>query len=88
MPKRKEVKFEGKIEPLTYCKPFYIVIVEDSICPPMFIKHERYEDAFQEMLRLSKKENKKAYVLISVTQVEQIPNVKQFKGHSVKKKSI
>jgi hypothetical protein len=27
---------------------------------------------------LSKKENKKAYVLISVTQVEQIPNVKQF----------
>jgi len=26
---------------------------------------------------LSKKENKKAYVLISVTKVEQIPNVKQ-----------
>ena len=25
-----------------------------------------------------KKENKKAFVLISVTQVEQIPNVKQF----------
>ena len=54
-----------------------MVVVEDSFYPPKK-KHEKYDDAFQEMLRLSKKENKKAYVLISVTQVEQIPNVKQF----------
>ena len=74
---KKKVKFEGKIEPLTDCKPFYMVVVEDGIYPPK-LKHERYEDAFKEMLRLSKKENKKAYVLISLTQVEQIPNIKQF----------
>lgn len=77
MSKKKEVKFEGKIEPLTDCKPFYMVVVEDGFYPPK-LKHEKYEDAFQEMLRLSKKENKTAYVLISVTQVQQIPNVKQF----------
>jgi len=41
-------------------------------------KHEKYEDAFQKMLRLSKKENKKAFVLQSITQVEQIPIIKQF----------
>ena len=77
MSKKKQVKFEGKIKPLTDYKPFYMVVVEDGVYPPK-LKHENYEDAFQEMLRLSKKENKKAYVLISVTQVEQIPNVKQF----------
>lgn len=74
---KKQVKFEGRIEPLTNCKPFYMVVVEDSVHSPKR-KHETYEDAFEEMLRLSKKENKKAYVLISVTQVEQVPNVKQF----------
>lgn len=77
MSKKKTPKFEGKIEPLTDCKPFYMVVVEDSVYPPKK-KHENYEDAFTEMLRLSKKENKKAYILISLTQVEQIPNVKQF----------
>lgn len=77
MAKKKELRFEGEIEPLTNCKPFYMVVVEDGINPPK-LKHEKYEDAFQEMLRLSKKENKKAYVLISVTQVEQIANIKQF----------
>ena len=77
MSKKKEVKFEGKIEPLTDCKPFYMVVVEDSPYPPK-LKHEKYDDAFQEMLRLSKKENKKAYVLLSVTQVEQVSSVKQF----------
>lgn len=76
MSKKKEARFEGKIKPLTDCKPFYMVVVEDAVNPPK-LKHEKYEDAFQEMLRLSKKENKTAYVLISVTQVEQIPNVKQ-----------
>ena len=74
---KKKVKFEGEIEHLTDCKPFYMAVVEDGIYPPK-LKHERYEDAFKEMLRLSKKENKKAYVLISLTQVEQIPNIKQF----------
>lgn len=77
MAKKQTKKFEGKIEPLSDCKPFYMVFVEDGVYSPK-LKHEKYEDAFQEMLRLSKKENKKAFVLISVTQVEQIPNVKQF----------
>lgn len=77
MSKKKEVKFEGRIEPLTDCKPFYMVVVENGVYSPN-MKHDKYEDAFQEMLRLSKKENKKAYVLISVTQVEQIASVKQF----------
>jgi hypothetical protein len=77
MSKKKEVKFEGRIEPLTDCKSFYMVVVEDGVYPPK-PKYDKYEDAFQEMLRLSKKENKKAYVLISVTQVELIANVKQF----------
>lgn len=80
----KKKKFEGKIEPLTDCKPFYMVVVEDSVSQTR-IKHEKYEDAFNEMLRLSKKENKKAYVMISVTQVEQIPNVKQFNCFENKK---
>lgn len=75
--KKKQVKFEGRIEPLTDCTPFYMVVVEDGLYPPK-LKYEKYEDAFEEMLRLSKKENKKAYVLISVTQVEQVPDVKQF----------
>ena len=78
MKDKKQVKFEGRIEPLTDCKPFYMVVVEDCVYPPK-LKHENYEDAFNEMLRLSKKENKKAYVLISVTQVEQVPNIKHFK---------
>lgn len=78
MLKKKQPKFEGKIEPITKSKAFYMVIVEDSVYPPR-LKHEKYEDAFEEMLRLSKKENKKAYVLLSVTEVEQIPNVKQFR---------
>jgi len=77
--KRKKAKFEGKIESLKDCKPFYMVVVEGSIYPPN-IKHEKYDDAFEEMLRLSKKENKKAFVLVSVTEVEQIPNVKQYYG--------
>ena len=75
---KKEVKFEGKIKPIQDKKPFYMVVVEGSNNPPR-CKHDVYEDAFQEMLRLSNVENKKAYVLLSVSQVEQIPNVTQFK---------
>jgi hypothetical protein len=78
MKKKNETKFEGKIEPFYDSTPFYMVVVEGSTHPPQ-TKHEKYEDAFLEMLRLSNKENKKAYVLQSVTQVEQIPNVSQFK---------
>jgi hypothetical protein len=77
MKKEKQTKFEGKIEPYHDSTPFYMVFVEDSVHPPK-IKHEKYEDAFNEMLRLSKHENKKAYIMISVTQVEQIPNIKLF----------
>jgi hypothetical protein len=77
MKKKKETFFEGKIEPFHDSNPFYMVVVEGSISPT--IKHDKYENAFQEMLRLSKKENKKAYVVLSITQVEQIPNVTQFK---------
>lgn len=71
------VPFEGTIQPLTSNKPFYMVVVEGSHNAPT-IKHEKYLDAFDEMLRLSKKENKKAYVLMSLAQVEQIPNITNF----------
>jgi len=70
-------KFQGKIEPLVNPKSFYMVVVEGSIYPPNQ-KHETYEDAFNECLRLSNKENKKAFVLLAVSQVELIPNVTQF----------
>lgn len=71
------VPFEGAIEPLTSKKAFYMVVVEGSHNAPT-VKHETYLDAFNEMLRLSKKENKKAYVFISLAQVEQIPNITNF----------
>jgi len=77
MKKEKKAKFEGKIEPYHDSTPFYMVFLEDAIHPPK-VKHEKYEDAFSEMLRLSKQENKKAFIMISVTQVEQIPNIKLF----------
>lgn len=70
-------KFQGKIEPLNTEQKFYMVWLEDSIYPPKQ-KHEIYEKAFEESLRLSKKENKTAYVLMSVTKVEQVPHVTQF----------
>ena len=72
-------KFEGKIEPLNNEQKVYMVWVEDSIYPPKQ-KHDNYESAFEESLRLSKKENKTAYVLIAVTKVELIPNITQFKN--------
>ena len=71
-------KYQGTIEPLRTSKTFYIVWVEGSIISPK-IKHETYEEAFTECQRLSKKENKTAYVLKAQTQVEQIPNVIQLK---------
>ena len=77
MKNKKQTRIEGKIEPITNSEPFYMVVVEEGICPPKY-KHLNYQDAFDECLRLSQKLNKKAYVLLSVTEVEQIPNVKQF----------
>lgn len=76
--KKNKAKFQGKIEPLINSTPFYMVVVQGAFYPPEK-QHETYEDAFNECLRLSKKENKKAFVMLSVSQVEQIPNVTQFK---------
>ena len=70
--------FEGEIKPLAKTKAFYMVVVQGSIYPPGK-QHETYDDAFNECLRLSKKENKTAFVMVSVTQVELIHNVTQFK---------
>ena len=77
MTKKKQTRIEGKIEAITNSEPFYMVVVEEGVFPPKN-KHLSYQDAFEECLRLSKKENKKAYVMLSVTLVEQIPNVLQF----------
>jgi hypothetical protein len=74
---KKKQKFEGKIEAITSSEPFYMVVVEEGVFPPKN-KHLSYQDAFEECLRISKKENKKAYVMLSVTLVEQIPNILQF----------
>lgn len=76
MAKKPKPKFEGKIEPLSKCKTFYMVIVEGSHIPPNK-QHDDYDEAFAEALRLAKKENKKAFVVQSITEVEMIPNVKQ-----------
>ena len=70
--------FEGEIKPFANTKPFYMVVVQGSIYPPEK-QHETYDDAFNECLRLSKKENKTAFVMVSVTQVELIHNVTQLK---------
>ncbi len=75
--KKLKKRFEGEVKPLVDKQPFYMVVVEDSHNSPK-VKHLVYADAFEEALRLSKKENKKAYVVLAITQVEQIPNVTQF----------
>jgi len=74
----KKTRYEGDIKPLVNTTPFYMVIVEESLYPPK-VKYETYEEAFQEALKQSKRFNVKAYVMGSVTQIEQIPNVTQFK---------
>jgi hypothetical protein len=70
----KKPRYKGTIEPLRTATSFWVVWVNGSGCPPK-IKHETYEEAFAECQRLSKKENKTAYVLKAETQVEQISNV-------------
>ena len=68
--------YEGKVEGFKNTKSFFIVIVEGSNTPPTK-KHDKYIDAFNECMRLSKKENKKAYVLVAISEIEQIPNITQ-----------
>jgi len=76
MPKKEESpKYEGKIEPLQDNKDVYMVVVLGMMC---YVQYDTYDKAFEECLRLSKKENKTAYVLKAVTKVEQIPNVTQY----------
>jgi hypothetical protein len=57
---------------------FFMVVVDKGNFPPV-IKHETYQEALDEAMRLSKKENKDTYVLQSIAKVEQIPNIIQFK---------
>ena len=71
-------KYKGAIEPLRTSKSFWMVVVENGYTIPSK-KHESYQEAFEECSRLSKKENKTAYVLKAETQIEQISNVIQLK---------
>jgi hypothetical protein len=68
-------KYKGTIEPLRKSKSFWMVVIENGYAPVK--KHDSYEEAFEECSRLSKKENKTAYVLKAETQIEQISNVIQ-----------
>jgi hypothetical protein len=68
-------KYEGTIEPLRKSKSFWMIVIENGYAPVK--KHDSYEEAFEECSRLSKKENKTAYVLKAETQIEQISNVIQ-----------
>jgi hypothetical protein len=63
-------------EPLRTATSFWVVWVENGFTNPSK-KYPTYEEAFAECQRLSKKENKTAYVLKAETQVEQISNVIQ-----------
>ena len=65
---------ETNLEPTQESQPFYMVFVENSASAPT-VKHENYADAHAEMLRLSKKQGQKAYVLFSITEVEQVPKI-------------
>lgn len=57
-------------------KPFFMVLVENRSAPTK--KYEEHKDAYEEAVRLSKKENQKAYVLKACTEIEQVPSVKHF----------
>jgi len=70
-------RYVGSIEPLRCAKAFWMVAIENGYTP--IKKHESYEEALAECQRLSKKENKTAWVLKAETQVEQIPYVIQLK---------
>jgi hypothetical protein len=70
-------RFEGVVEPFNNKKPFYMVVVEGNHTPPK-VKHESYNDAFDEAMRLCKKENKTTYVVSSVTQINLVPKILQY----------
>jgi hypothetical protein len=70
-------KYKGAIEPLRTAKSFWMVVLQNGYAPVKM--HESYQEAFEECSRLSKKENKTAYVLKAETQIEQISNVIQLK---------
>ena len=70
-------KYEGTIQGFTE-KPFYFVIVEGGNATTK--KYEEYNDAFLEMVRLSKKENKKCYVVKVVSMCELITNIVQYEN--------
>jgi len=57
---------------------FYMVVVTGSIYPPTE-QHKDFDYALGEATRLSKKENKTAYVLKAVAQVEQVSKITNFK---------
>ena len=77
MAKKKVPVFVGEIEGFKSPPPFYIVWVEGSLFP-YTTKHTMWEDAYKECLRLSAKENKTAYVLVSETEVEQVPKITHY----------
>jgi len=74
---KKSKRFEGTLDKISNTKPFYMVLVEGSHTTPS-VKHEDYNEAFQEGLRLANKENKNTYILYSLSQVSLIPKVIQY----------
>jgi hypothetical protein len=71
--------YEGEIKPFVSNKSFYMVIVEGGNTAPS-MKHENYQDAFNECNRLSQKENKNAFVVKAITKIQQISNVTQLEN--------
>lgn len=65
-------------EPIEEAEGFYMVVVNGSIYPPTE-QHKDFDYALGEATRLSKKENKTAYVLKAVAQVEQVFKISNFK---------
>jgi len=65
-------------EPIEEVEGFYMVVVTGSIHPPTE-QHKDFDYALGEATRLSKKENKTAYVLKAVVQVEQVSKITNFK---------
>ena len=72
-------RFHGYIEPMGLAseKKFYFVVVEGSATPPT-VKHENYDDALNEAVRLSKHLNKVAYVVEAVTKISPVTHVHQY----------
>ena len=57
-------------------KPFFMVHVENRSSPTK--RYDDYKEAYEEALRLSKKENQKTFVLKVCTEIEQVPSIKHF----------